>query len=836
MKQKAKQKVNNIKVLRSNNISSKKNILIGLALLVVAINLIYFYVTPATPSVNQIRTLNGAGIVGSKAGTQVDSSSLTTTKTTLKDTVKPATNTVPERGTTTTQKSNPFEGASLNGGTKATEKPGFVEIITGFIKKPEEKQSLGVAPKAENATAEKPGRCMTDDCVVKPVDDNPFKDAFAGAGYDGEDKEGNKVSKNITTARNALGGETTTTVSTKEEVKTGNINQTRQIVVKDDKGTTVDDTTATLKRTKSENGEYVDETSLTRGGKVVLNTGRGATVTTPSNTSATNPSNPTNPNSYIPARQTEQTNKCKAGNVTVSSGTYVATGFNMGGDGNQRQCVQLDAKCGHINSRPCHEVYMENPAQVILPTGAGAEYTVGKPSSEVSPRETPKVLATCIANGETVPSGNAREEIGVCNDGKWIDKETYVAEQLNVFERNQEILSPTSFEFGQASGGLTASDQKGSGTEDRKSAMNRAKTYNTLNDKIYSGFSFSLAGRDVLTIGSQENRFLPIINFSPFKVKSEAEDWDNLYTGFNISIAGADFVIGKEAKDAPTYLDIDRPTLPKSFTSGIMGGATTCGPFIYPCAVLGAIIGGVNDLFTPDEPQSFGTDTQSPAQINDTGPSQINNVNATKTAGNTGGFNLSADANNIVESNVTSTHGNISYFNQKNYSGVTNPDGSNWGDVGCGIMSGAMVMSLVDPSITPEDYNALLEENGGVSAGGTSWFEQHKPILENQGFDVVPVAGSVVNIVSQINEYSKYGIPVWINSNIDQPNGDKGFGHQTLAVGTCPDGSCIILNDPYYGENYEMPVERFDVDCSNTCDGGRTKWVVNAVIPPAEAI
>ncbi len=827
MKQKTKKRLSPTVTSTPKVFSSKKpaNLILGMIFLVGT--LVYISTLFTTPTINQIRSLNGAGIIGSKSGTQVDSSSLTTTKTTLSQKATTPTNTVPERGTTTTQKTNPFEGASLNGGTKVTDKPNVFEVVKGLII-PEEKKSLGVGPKPENTIAEKPGRCMTDDCVVKPTDDNPFKDVFAGAGYEGEDKDGNKVSKDISTSRNAMGGETTTTISTKEEVKTGNISQTRQIVIKDEKGTTVDDTTATLKRTKTDDGKYVDETTLTRDGKVVLSTGRSTSLITPSGTAANNPTNSTNPNSSVPARQTEQVIKCKAGNVTVAAGTWVATGYNMGGDGSQRQCTKINDDCTHSGSVACHEVYAEDPTKVVLPTGAGAEYTVGKPSSEVNPRETPKVLATCVANGETVPSGNAREEIGVCNDGKWIDKETYVTEQLNIFERNQEVLTPTSFEFGQAGGG--SSENK-----TRVQIVKEQMTYNTLNDKVWTGISISLGGKEI-TFGAKNNGEGWIIPAA----SNSKNNYDNLYSGINISWLGGDLVFfGKQDKDSRVYFDIDRPTFPKSYKAGFEGGAVSCGPTIISaaaCAIVMGVVGGINNAFTPDEPQSLGTDTQPPAQINDTGPSQINNVNATKTAGNTGGFNLSTDVNSVDESNVKATSGNISYFNQKNYSGVTNPDGSNWSEVGCGIMSGAMVMSMVDPSISPEDYSALLDQRGGVSVGGTSWFEQHKPILEDQGFEIMPVAGSVVSILDQINEYSKYGIPVWINSNIDQPNGDKGFGHQTLAVGTCPDGSCIILNDPYYGENYEMPIERFDVDCSNTCDGGRTTWVVNAVIPPAEAI
>ncbi len=521
----------------------------------------------------------------------------------------------------------------------------------------------------------------------------------------------------------------------------------------------------------------------------------------------------------------------------MAEGTWVATGMNMGGDGNQRQCVQIVSGCKHEGSRACHEVYLESPSQVVLPSSAGTEYIVGLPPSEVSPKQAPKIAANCITNGETVASGNMREDVGICDDGKWVEKSKYDAAQLAVFEHNQTHLVETS--FGKASSGSLNNTTQGSPVASdgftRREQINQEKTYNSINDKIWTGISISLGGKE-LTIGSKINSNGWIL---PAASNSELNH-DNLYSGINISWLGGDLVFGKQNKDSKVYFDVDRPTFPSNYNEGFQGGAISCGlnPLLMAgCGVVMGVAGGINNLFTPDKPQSLGTPTHNTStQINDTGPSQINNVTTPRTAGNTGGFNLIADINDSPVVDETNKTAKMSYFNQKQYSTVANADGSTWDESGCGIMTGAMVMSMIDPSAKPEDYNALLEQHGGVSVGGTGWFDQHKPILEEQGFNIVPVAGSPTHIANQINEYSKYGIPVWINSNIDKPDGSKGFGHQTLAVGTCPDGSCIILNDPYYGENYEMPIERFDVDCSNTCDGGRTTWVVNAIIPPAEAL
>lgn len=174
----------------------------------------------------------------------------------------------------------------------------------------------------------------------------------------------------------------------------------------------------------------------------------------------------------------------------------------------------------------------------------------------------------------------------------------------------------------------------------------------------------------------------------------------------------------------------------------------------------------------------------------------------------------------------------IDYLNQMNYSEEKVRGGGTWANSGCGVMAGAMVFSLVDGKADPYEYNKLLEQHGGVTSNGTGWFDQHKVILEENNFEVVPVYGSLAEKEKQIKEYSKEGVPVWINAYIENGAGNW-IGHHTLAVGVDPVSGDLILDDPYYGEGYHMPIDRIDVDCSKSgCGNGTSSWIMNAIIPP----
>ena len=137
--------------------------------------------------------------------------------------------------------------------------------------------------------------------------------------------------------------------------------------------------------------------------------------------------------------QVEQPPVCRAGNVTVAVGTWVATGANMGDDKlNERQCTQIIAGCGHSGSRACSEVFAADPTMVVLPNNPGTEYVVGMAPYEVSVKEVPKVYKNCINDGETVPTGNARPEVGVCYDGVWKTQEEYQALVMDEYEQNKQ--------------------------------------------------------------------------------------------------------------------------------------------------------------------------------------------------------------------------------------------------------------------------------------------------------------------------------------------------------------------------------------------------------------
>lgn len=201
----------------------------------------------------------------------------------------------------------------------------------------------------------------------------------------------------------------------------------------------------------------------------------------------------------------------------------------------------------------------------------------------------------------------------------------------------------------------------------------------------------------------------------------------------------------------------------------------------------------------------------------------------------------STSQSNTQQQNNKLTIPKIDYLSQLNYSGERVAGGVTWADVGCGVMTGAMVFSLKNGVADPYAYNLLLNQHGGVTSAGTGWFDQNKPILEENGFNVVPVYGSIDEKRTQITEYAKNGIPVWIVAYVDNGSGTY-VGHNTLAVGVDPSTGDLILDDPYYGENYHMPITRFDMDCSKSgtrnkdgtyqCPNGTGSWIMNAVIPP----
>lgn len=95
--------------------------------------------------------------------------------------------------------------------------------------------------------------------------------------------------------------------------------------------------------------------------------------------------------------------------VNVEAGKYVASGGGLESDGKTtctsssncpyRKCVQIKDDCSHGPVVKCNEVYNANPSNVILPVGAGSEYTAGKTPAQIKAEK-----AAAEAKGETPPS------------------------------------------------------------------------------------------------------------------------------------------------------------------------------------------------------------------------------------------------------------------------------------------------------------------------------------------------------------------------------------------------------------------------------------------------
>lgn len=95
--------------------------------------------------------------------------------------------------------------------------------------------------------------------------------------------------------------------------------------------------------------------------------------------------------------------------VNVEAGKYVASGGGLESDGKTtctsssncpyRKCVQIKDDCSHGPVVKCNEVYNANPSNVILPVGAGSEYTAGKTPAQIKAEK-----AAAEAKGETPPA------------------------------------------------------------------------------------------------------------------------------------------------------------------------------------------------------------------------------------------------------------------------------------------------------------------------------------------------------------------------------------------------------------------------------------------------
>lgn len=116
--------------------------------------------------------------------------------------------------------------------------------------------------------------------------------------------------------------------------------------------------------------------------------------------------------------------------VTIPSGTWAASGKNMGeGKESQRECVKCD-NGKWVDSAACHDKYAEDPSSVILPPAAGNEYTTGtktKPGAGTSTSD-PDFQENCYTGGLINPTGTQRGT-DRCLDGSWVPEAKFDEEK-----------------------------------------------------------------------------------------------------------------------------------------------------------------------------------------------------------------------------------------------------------------------------------------------------------------------------------------------------------------------------------------------------------------------
>lgn len=768
-----------------------KYVYLGIAL--VAITVFFYNIIAKPTDINLVGSRLGSGTKSTGGG----ATSTVTTTTQKNDSKTTVVETKPVPKNNSNGGDDAFAGVQLGGGASnkdviaetMVKVVDFIESTTHVEISSSNNKSLGETGSTQNNNSKtnENGRCSDDSCVQKS-NSEVFSSITMGAGVKGEDKDGNQYQKEVVNAPNALGGKTTTTTITSTDPEKQTIHQTREIVIKDSNNKEVDKTVTTFTREKNQDGTYKDQTSFSRNGKPSFETNKTAPVLKSSKVDTTLKSQQTN--------QGNEITKCKAGNVIVASGTWVATGNTFSGDSSQRECTQISSDCTHKGSAACHVVFAENPSQVILPISAGTEYTLGKPVSEVNSKDIPKLSANCIANGETVTSGTEREEIGVCDDGHWIEKEQYIANQLTNFEHNQTHLQDTNFGKVIIGQGQVGDSNPTSGTS-RRDLINQEKTYNSLNDKVWTGISLSLGGKEITIGGGNPNSQWGFI--IPAKSNSE-NNYDNLYSGINISWLGGDIVFGKNTKDSPTYFDIDRPTLPRSYNEGFAGGAMSCGlaPFAAAaCGVVGGVVGSVNgayrSLFIKDTqtPQSDQINLNSPDQT-DTGQRSSLTQTSQKTAGSTGGFNLSKD---ISRDNIEI----VSESQKGVQSSLPNANGKTDAEQGCGVYTSYNMLKTLGYEVDLNDlkknykYNCS-NSNNGCTATADATLGQINGYIHNSRSYAQTNRITSANQLAQSNGYYIYGGTV--NGNVSHVAGFIVNNEQILSVdslyGSRP---CVVVSE-----------------------------------------
>lgn len=112
---------------------------------------------------------------------------------------------------------------------------------------------------------------------------------------------------------------------------------------------------------------------------------------------------------------------CPGGNGTsLPAGKYAPTGYGWAngarsteGGTTQRECILINDDCSHGERVACDVVYAANPANVVLPTGAGKEYT-GK--------EDGSYKNNCIDKSGAISVTGSQQGSDRCFDGHWLSE------------------------------------------------------------------------------------------------------------------------------------------------------------------------------------------------------------------------------------------------------------------------------------------------------------------------------------------------------------------------------------------------------------------------------
>ncbi len=175
-------------------------------------------------------------------------------------------------------------------------------------------------------------------------------------------------------------------------------------------------------------------------------------VRPPANAPANLPANP-------PATLPSNRSTCQGGaaGVNIPDGAWASTGAGYGCSGAtncpQRECTQC-VNGVWKGSKACNVQYAENPSSVVLPVGAGTEYTDGKTAAQVRADAAnniappPPAKAVCFIKNEAgvwvnVPSGTALTNNQVCSDGQTVSSETYQTDKNKECEISLDNVGAT---------------------------------------------------------------------------------------------------------------------------------------------------------------------------------------------------------------------------------------------------------------------------------------------------------------------------------------------------------------------------------------------------------